>query len=55
MPSSGVKTDDANPFDFAPNIAHNTTRIRNKLGYKQIVPEEEAVPERLRQKQASDE
>jgi nucleoside-diphosphate-sugar epimerase len=54
MPSSGVQTDDDNSFDFAQNIAYDTTRIRNELGYKEIMAEGEAMLETLRGKQASD-
>jgi nucleoside-diphosphate-sugar epimerase len=54
MPSSPVKTDDDESFNFAQNIAYDTTRIRKDLGYKEIVVEREAMLETLRQKQTAD-
>jgi len=54
MPPSEVKTDDEGSFNFAQNIAYDTSRVRNELGYQEMVSEKEAMLQTLRQKQASD-
>jgi nucleoside-diphosphate-sugar epimerase len=49
MPPSAVKIDDTDSFNFAQDIAYDTSRIRKELGYQEIMPEREAVLKTLRQ------
>jgi nucleoside-diphosphate-sugar epimerase len=48
MPPSTIQPDVNSPFDFAQNIAYDTGRIRNELGYREVVSEEEGVLRTLR-------
>jgi nucleoside-diphosphate-sugar epimerase len=48
MPPSAIQPDVNSPFDFAQNIAYDTSSIRNELGYREIVSEEEGVLRTLR-------
>lgn len=48
LPPSAVQTDQSSKFNFAQNIAFDTSafdtsRIRNELGYREIIPEDEAM------------
>jgi len=43
LPPSAIEPDLNCRFDFAHDIAYDTSRIRTELGYREIVPEEEAV------------
>ena len=43
LPASSVPPNDAAKFNFAQDIAYDTTRIRAELGYREIVSEEEAI------------
>jgi len=35
-------------FNFSQNICYDTTRIRTELGYRELIPEYEAVLQTLR-------
>jgi nucleoside-diphosphate-sugar epimerase len=48
MPQSPIEPDLGSPLNFAQDIAYDTSRIRNELGYREIVSEEEALHETLR-------
>src|SRR5579864_874703 len=48
MPPSALDPDLKSGFNFAQNIAYDTSRIRDELGYQEIVPEEEALLRTLR-------
>jgi nucleoside-diphosphate-sugar epimerase len=48
LPPSAIEPDLNSPFDFAQNIAYDTSRIRNELGYRESVSEEEGVLRTLR-------
>ncbi len=50
MPQSVMEPDLESNLNFAQNIAYNTGRIRRELGYREIVPEGEAVLKTLRGK-----
>ncbi len=43
LPKSSVPIKADPKFNFDQDIAYDTTRIREELGYKEIVPEEEAM------------
>jgi nucleoside-diphosphate-sugar epimerase len=43
LPASSVPPNDTAKFNFAQDIAYDTTRIRAELGYCEIVSEEEAI------------
>ncbi len=43
MPPSDIEPDRTSEFNFAQDITYDTSRIRNELGYQEIVSEEEAV------------
>jgi nucleoside-diphosphate-sugar epimerase len=48
MPPSALEPDLGSTMKFAQNIAYDTRRIRDELGYREIVPEEEALLRTLR-------
>ena len=50
MPNSAIQSDLANGSNFAQNIAYDTSRIRRELGYREVVPEQDAMLETLRGK-----
>ena len=51
MPPSAIEPDPASDSkNFAQNIAYDTSRIRRELGYREIVPEREAVLKTLQSK-----
>lgn len=43
MPHSALALDSGNKSNFAQNIAYDTGRIRRELGYREVIPEQEAV------------
>lgn len=43
LPAASVPTNDNPKFNFAQDIAYDTARIRAELGYRELVPEEEAM------------
>jgi nucleoside-diphosphate-sugar epimerase len=43
LPPSSIAPDLTSEFDFNQDIAYDTTRIRTELGYREIVPEQEAT------------
>lgn len=43
MPPSSIEASRNDHFDYAHDIAYDTTRIRQELGYHEIIPEREAV------------
>ena len=47
LPLSSVPLNTDPKFNFDQNIAHDTTRIREELGYREVVPEEEAMKDTL--------
>ena len=48
MPSSAIEPDRGSTFNFSQNICYDTTRIRTELGYRELIPEYEAVLQTLR-------
>lgn len=52
LPPSPVKSEDDHSFNFAQNIAYDTSRIRAELGYQEIVPERKAMLRTLRRTEA---
>lgn len=48
LPPSAARSDDDPSLNFAQNIACDTSRIRDELGYQEIVPEREAMLDTLR-------
>ena len=48
MPQAAIEPDLENVSNFAQNIAYDTSRIRRELGYREIVPEQEALLRALR-------
>jgi len=50
MPPSSIEAVPNDHFTYAQDIAYDTTRIRRELGYREIVPETEAVLKTLRLK-----
>lgn len=48
LPPSPVESNLSSKFNFAQNIAFDTTRIRSELGYREIIPEGEAMLRTLR-------
>jgi nucleoside-diphosphate-sugar epimerase len=43
LPVSSLPINENPKFNFAQDIAYDTTRIRTELGYRELVPEEEAM------------
>lgn len=43
MPPAIIAADTASGFNFAQDIAYDTSRIRNELGYREVVGEDEAM------------
>ena len=43
LPSSALPTNDDPKFSFDQDIAYDTSRIRDELGYRELVPEEDAM------------
>ena len=43
MPPSAIEPDRSSKFNFAQDIAYDASRIRNDLGYREVIPEEEAL------------
>jgi nucleoside-diphosphate-sugar epimerase len=43
LPPSTIEPDLSSPFDFAQDLAYDTSRIRVELGYGEIVPEREGL------------
>lgn len=43
IPPSTLAPDRDSKFNFAQNMAYDTSRIRNELGYREVLPEEEAI------------
>jgi nucleoside-diphosphate-sugar epimerase len=41
LPPSALEPDLSSQFDFSQNIAYSTSRIRNELGYRDVISEEE--------------
>jgi nucleoside-diphosphate-sugar epimerase len=48
LPPSTIEPDLSSQFDFAQDIAYDTSRIRVELGYCEIVPEKEGLLRTLR-------
>jgi nucleoside-diphosphate-sugar epimerase len=48
LPPSAIEPDLSSEFDFTQNIAYDTSRIRNELGYREIIPEHEGLLRTLR-------
>jgi nucleoside-diphosphate-sugar epimerase len=48
LPPSSIEPDRDSPFNFAQNICYDTTRIRTELGYRELIPEYEALLQTLR-------
>jgi nucleoside-diphosphate-sugar epimerase len=48
MPASAIAPDLESHFNFAQNIAYDTSRIRTQLGYREEIPEREAMLKTLR-------
>lgn len=48
MPPSDMEPDQTDAFDFAHDIAYDTSRIRSELGYRELQGEHEAVLQTLR-------
>ncbi len=48
LPASSVPANTEAKFNFDQDIAYNTTRIRKELGFREIVPEDEAMKTTLR-------
>ena len=48
LPPSAIEPDRDSAFNFAQNICYDTTRIRTELGYRELIPEHEAVLQTLR-------
>lgn len=48
LPPSAIEPDMKSQFDFAQNMAYDTTRIRTELGYRETVSEEEGALRTLR-------
>jgi nucleoside-diphosphate-sugar epimerase len=48
LPPSAIDPDLNSQFDFTQNIAYDTSRIRTELGYRETIPEEEALLRTLR-------
>ena len=46
-PERRKRPDRDSKFNFAQNIAYDTSRIRNELGYCEPIPEEEALAKTL--------
>jgi len=47
LPPSSIEPDLSCAFDFTQDIAYDTTRIRSELGYREPVPEKEALQRTL--------
>ena len=47
MPASSIEPVTENTFNYAHDIAYDTSRIRQELGYQEIVPEKTAVLQML--------
>lgn len=53
VPPSELNEADRMPYDFAHHIAYDTTRIRNELGYSEVVPHQIALTRILEFEKAS--
>ena len=47
LPESRVPTSVETKFNFEQDVTYDTARIRKELGYREIVPEEEAMQQTL--------
>ncbi|HET9407238.1 MAG TPA: NAD-dependent epimerase/dehydratase family protein [Candidatus Sulfotelmatobacter sp.] len=47
MPESKLEPDLKSPMNFAHNMAYDTSRIRKELGYRELIPEKEAMLQTL--------
>lgn len=48
LPPSTIEPDRSSHSDFTQNIAYDTSRIRNELGYREVISEEEGLQRTLR-------
>ena len=48
LPPSTIEPNRDSKFNFAQNICYDTTRIRTELGYRELIPEHEAILQTLR-------
>lgn len=53
MPPSTIEPDHNSTFNFAQDLAYDTSRIRTELGYREVVPEKDALLRTLRANEQS--